>query len=167
MIDFANPLRDRSKVSDYSFVVLRDVMQAAGVQKIIITSTARTPLEQARIMYDNLTRYGVVHQKALYGYHGDMVIDEYVRLSKDTQRPRDAIIGGMADKIMAMGPEKISNHIADLNVLNVVDIAPSSIPSALHASFVNAIQADTRVSKCHVPPRDPAFHLEIPQQVSP
>ena len=53
----------------HSKSVLIDIMHRAGVASILITSTARTPADQARIMYDNIERYGVAHQKLLYGKH--------------------------------------------------------------------------------------------------
>lgn len=65
-IQFLNAAKSIQFVSEYSRSVLTDIMQKAGVPSILITSTARTPGDQARIMYENIERYGVDHQKLLY-----------------------------------------------------------------------------------------------------
>lgn len=69
--------------------------------------------------------------------YGDMVIDEY------------------------------NKYVAEPSKLNVVDIAPSSIVSSLHNKFADALKKEPRVSKFYLPPEDPAFHIEIPQDVEP
>jgi hypothetical protein len=43
------------------------------------------------------------------------------------------------------------------------DVAPSSIPEDKHPAFVAAVLGNKAVSKLLQPPRDPAFHLEIPK----
>ena len=55
------------------------------------------------------------------------------------------------------------NHVADPIKLNVIDIAPSSIDPGLRKLFVDAVLGDERVAKYLGPPKDPAYHLEIPQ----
>ncbi len=162
IIQFANPARDLAKVSSYSLDVIRDILIASGVPQIIITSTARTPAEQARIMFENIDRYGVDHQKRLYGNYGDRVIDHYAVL-KQSGKSRDEIIAGMTAKIYLLGPGKVSRHVGDPGKLNVVDIAPSSIEVPRRAAFEDAVASDTRVSRFLLPPGDPAYHLEIPQ----
>jgi hypothetical protein len=47
--------------------------------------------------------------------------------------------------------------------LNVIDIAPSSINPSLRGLFVTAVLGEKRVAKYLGPPKDPAYHLEIPQ----
>jgi len=137
-------------------------MQKAGVPSILITSTARTPADQARIMYENIERYGVDHQKLLYSKYGDQVIDEYSKY-KSQRHHKQFIISMMQAKIIALDPSKISNHVADPMKLNVIDIAPSSIDPGLRNLFVAAVQGEKRVAKYIGPPKDPAYHLEIPQ----
>ncbi|MND09835.1 hypothetical protein D3C83_334710 [compost metagenome] len=55
----------------------------------------------------------------------------------------------------------MSRHAADPRVLNVFDVAPSSV--ANRAAFEQAVRAEPRVAKFLVPPKDPGYHLEIPQ----
>jgi hypothetical protein len=165
-IRFLNAAASMQFVSEYSSSVLKDIMRKAGVQSILITSTARTPADQARIMYENIERYGVEHQKLLYSKYGDLVIDEYSKYKSKKYR-RQFVISKMQAKIVALDPSKVSNHVADPMKLNVIDIAPSSIDPGLRPVFTAAIQNDKRVSKYLGPPGDPAYHLEIPQPEKP
>lgn len=161
VINFAAP-HDATKVSAYSKEVLAEIMKAAGVSQITITSTTRTARDQARIMVENLERHGISHQKQLYGAYGDSVIDHYAHLkSKNLSRPE--IIAGLTSKIGSIGPQRVSGHAGDPSKLNVIDIAPSSINRAFWKRFEATVAADRRVSKFITPPKDPAYHLEIPQ----
>ncbi len=162
IIQFLNPARDSVKVSAYSRKVLLDIMKTSGIAKIIITSTARTAHDQARIMFENIERHGVAHQKNLYGSYGDKVIDEYSTL-KNNGKSKVGIIAGLTVKINSLGPRNVSKHAGNPNKLNVVDIAPSSINLAVRKKFELAVNNDSRVSSFLTPPKDPAYHLEIPQ----
>lgn len=161
-IQFLNTEKSIQFVSEYSRLVLTDIMRKAGVPSILVTSTARTPADQARIMYENIERYGVEHQKLLYSKYGDQVIDEYSKY-KSKKHHKQFIISMMQAKIIALDPSKISNHVADPMKLNVIDIAPSSINPSLRSLFVKAVLGEKRVAKYLGPPKDPAYHLEIPQ----
>jgi len=163
IIKFLNPSRDQLKVSKYSIEVLTDIMKQARINEITITSTARTPAEQARIMFENLEWFGVDQQKRLYGGYGDQIIDLYSSLKKNNFSDID-IVTKMEEKIIFLGPRKVSRHAGDPDVLNVIDIAPSSIGGvAARKDFEASIKKESRVSKFLFPPKDPAYHLEIPQ----
>ena len=150
----------QANVTNFSLKVLEDILQAAGLSGALITSTARTPADQARVMYANIVRTGAAKQKQLYAAAGDMVIDEYVK-AKKAGKTEVEIKAAMEAKIIAIGPTRISHHAADPNILCVFDVAPSSI--ARKAAFEKAVRADKRVKKFLLPPVDPAYHLEIPQ----
>ena len=150
----------KENVTNFSLKVLEDILQAAGLSSALISSTARTPADQARVMFNNIVATGVAAQKKLYAAAGDMVIDEYVR-AKNAKKTPIEIKAAMEAKIIAIGPTKVSHHAADPNILCVFDIAPSSILKK--AAFEKAVRADKRVSKFLMPPVDPAYHLEIPQ----
>ena len=150
----------KENVTNFALKVLEDILQAAGLTSALITSTARTPAEQARVMFNNVVASSVLKQKRLYAAAGDAVIDEYVKAKKAGRTPIE-IKAAMEAKIIALGPTKVSHHAADPNVLCVFDVAPSSI--AKKAAFEKAVRADKRVKKFIVPPLDPAYHLEIPQ----
>jgi len=154
------PKAVKQNVTNFSLKVLEDIMEKAGISSALITSTARTPAEQARVMYDNIVATGVARQKQLYAAAGDAVIDEYVK-AKKAGKTAVEIKAAMEAKIIAIGPTKVSHHAADPSVLCVFDVAPSSV--AKKAEFEKAVRADKRVRKFIVPPLDPAYHLEIPQ----
>lgn len=152
-----------SDVSPYSLGVLQDVMNAANVVKLTISSTQRSPADQARVMYNNLETQGVAAQRKLYKPPGQAIIDVYVA-GKAAKKTADAIKADMTAKILELGPEKVSHHAADPKVLNVFDVAPSSVADV--AAFQNAAKSDKRVSKFLTPPNDPGLHFEIPQVVA-
>lgn len=154
------PDANQAVVSAFSRQVLEDILKAAGLNSAVITSTARTPGDQARAMYNNLEAYGVAHQKALYGSAGDKVIDVYVELKKQ-KKTADEIKSGMQTKIEELGPANVSNHCADPEKKNVLDVSPASVVDK--KAFEKAVVAEGRVSKFIKPPADPAYHLEIPQ----
>ncbi|MDT5261453.1 MAG: hypothetical protein QOC61_457 [Acidobacteriota bacterium] len=158
------PNANQGVVSVHTIGVLTDILRAAACDSCIITSTSRTPAEQARIMFSNIKSQGVAKQKALYAAAGDSVIDEFVR-AKNAGKSDDQIRAAMEAKIRAVGPEKVSHHCADPAKLNVVDIAPSSIAKKqAFQTAVNAAQKQGKVSKFLTPGNnDPAFHIEIPQ----
>lgn len=138
--------------------VLEDLLEKAGLSSMLITSTARTPADQARVMYQNLEAKGVADQKRLYGVNGDKVIDVYDKAKRNGESPNQ-IKSRMEQEIIAIGPGKVSRHCADYHQLCVVDIDPDSI--ANHDAFKAAVKSDSRISQSFFPPADPAYHLEI------
>lgn len=149
-----------TKVSNFSKGVLSDILKSAKIKSCMITSTQRSPEDQARVMYDNLVFYGVTHQKKLYGPFGDKVIEVYVQLKKSGESA-STIKNAMVRKVIELGPAKVSKHCADPDVVNVIDISPKSISDK--ESFQKAVSKDSRVSKFITPPTDPSYHLEINQ----
>lgn len=154
----------RLAVSEHTLAVLRAILKAAGLASALITSTSRTPADQARAMYDNLETQGVEKQKKLYGSAGDKVIDVYAK-AKAAKKSKEEILAVMEAKIKEVKPSRVSRHCSSGALLQVVDVAPSSIK--VKPRFVKAVQAEKRVAKFLRPPLDPAYHLEIPQPESP
>ena len=154
------PNAKKESVTNFSLLVLEDILQKAGLTSATISSTARSPSEQARVMFNNIVATSVARQKQLYAAAGDLVIDVYVKAKKAGKTPVE-IKAAMEAKINELGPTKISHHAADPNVLCVFDVAPSSI--AKKSAFEKAVKADKRVKKFLMPPLDPGYHLEIPQ----
>ena len=154
---------NQAVVSSHSRTVVIGILTAAGLGSCRITSTSRTPSEQARVMFNNIVDHGVAAQKALYAAAGDAVIDAYV-LARNQGKNSSQIKEAMTNKIIAIGPGKVSRHCADPAVLNVIDIAPSSITNktAFEKAVKQAVKSK-KVSKFLEPPQDPAYHLEIPQ----
>ena len=155
------PNANQGVVSDHSRQVLQDIMKAAKLDSLTITSTARTPERQALAMYNNLESLGVAKQKELYGPYGDQVIDVYAA-EKAAGKSQEQIISAMTAKINEVGPDNVSKHLADPSKINTIDIDPATI--ADREAFEKAAGADSRVSKVLKPSdNDPAYHLEIPQ----
>ncbi len=150
----------KENVTNFSLKVLEDILQAAGLNSALISSTSRTPADQARVMFNNIEATSVAAQKKLYAAAGDAVIDAYSEAKKARKTPIE-IKAAMEAKIIAIGPTKVSHHASDPNVLCVFDVAPSSITNK--AAFEKAVRADKRVKKFITPPLDPGYHLEIPQ----
>ena len=149
-------------VSEYSRGILKKIMKAAKVYKVTISSTARDAYDQARVMYDNIESQGVDAQKELYASAGDQVIDVYSAAKKD-KKDRNATIALMKAKIIELGPTKVSHHATEVSVLNVFDVAPSSISQEKKKDWEDTIKASTDLSKYIFPPGDPGYHFEITQ----
>ena len=143
---------------DSAAEILRDILKAAGLAGATVTSAHRTPAEQARVMYENCVSKGAAYNEALYCMAGDRVVEVF---EANRDRPRAAVIQLMTEKILEIGPERISMHMSDTHY--TFDVAPSSIPVAKHAAFVAAVLGNKAVSKLIQPPKDPAFHVEIPK----
>jgi hypothetical protein len=147
-------------VTEHSTGVLQDILRSANIDRVLVSSTARSPYDQARVMYDNCERHGAGAQRKLYSKVGDKVIDVYEQVKAQGKTPAQ-IREAMEMKIKDLGPTNVSRHASDPKVLNVFDIAPSSVKDKV--GFERAVKADKRVASFLVPPVDPGYHLEIPQ----
>jgi hypothetical protein len=158
-IKFGKNVRHEN-VTKFSLQVLADILQAAGLSSALISSTARTPAEQAGVMLDNIELTSVAAQRELYSASGDAVVDEYIK-GKKANKTRAEIVAAMEAKIIAIGASKVTPHAADPKELCAFSVAPYSI--ANKAAFENAVRADRRVSKFLMPPLEPGYYLQIPQ----
>ena len=158
-VEFASSARAEA-VSDYTLGIIKDILHSAGLRRCLVTSTARTPADQARVMFNNLERYGADHQRKLYASPGRRVIDVYVEQKARGATP-ERIKQAMEQCVLDTGPSRVSRHVADPAQRNVIDIAPSSITD--RGAFEAAVRADKRLALFLTPPQDPAYHLEIVQ----
>lgn len=146
-------------------LILIDIMLASGVRSCEITSVARTPADQARVMYDNCAgsgpQQGPVNQRSLYKLPGQVVVDVF---EQNRMLPRDQVIALMLAKILELGPQTVSRHCCDPAKVTVFDIGPSSVkPQEARPALEAAARADKRVVKFLSPHNaDPAYHFEIP-----
>lgn len=168
-IVFSNP-SDEKRISDHDREVLAAVMTKSKVPQIVITRTAATPRDEARAIYANCISSGFASQFALYGPIGDEVVTVAQECVQQRHFGRDATIEAMTQKIVALGPEKVSKHcVSDWSKLHVLDISAKQIDLGLHSAFEAAIKEEERCNEVsrHFSPytwnEDPAFHLEIPQ----
>ena len=152
------PVLQGLPLPDPAAKILKDILKVAGLADVTVTSAHRTPADQARVMYENCISKGAAYNEALYCVAGDRVVEVF---AANQDQPRDAVIQLMTEKILEIGPERISMHMSDTHY--TFDVAPSSIPIAKHAAFVAAVLGNKAVSKLIQPPKDPAFHVEIPK----
>ncbi len=158
-----------ASISLESLSRLDTVAKAANldVGKLVVTSSARTPSEQAAIMYAQLQDGTISH----YGPPGQQVIAIYnqgIARGDSADTIRDAMRDKMADLLNQGIP--VSNHFVNLDEMNVFDIGPgtSGMSATQRQHFQSALvqaKADGTVTNFLSPftGHDPAFHIEIKQ----
>jgi hypothetical protein len=151
--------------------VVKDGLRAAGQSTGTIMSTARTPADQARAMFNNLINpanpiaVNVANQLNHYFPPGDAVINEFVAQTQDMtpqqiQQNAMNIRDAMEQEILDQGPENVSQHCADPSEVSVVDVSAAAFNANNAPLFVAAVQGrvtkfiDERVS-------NGCFHLEL------
>jgi hypothetical protein len=164
---------NQAVVSAAMIDIVRDGQRAAGQASATITSTSRTPDDQARAMFQNLTNpnrtiaQNVQNQLALYGAAGDRVINVFV--AETTGLTRDQIIANSAAIRAAMSADITANiqawqggHLADPNVRVVVDVGAAVFNAQNGPLFVASVSPrvatffDERTT-------NGCYHLEIPR----
>ena len=110
----ANVSVRKGTLSSVYLSILKEAGEASGNYTIVVTSTARTPYDQARIMFENLERTGVPYQQSQYRQPGREVIAVYKDLS-DKKKNKGEIVFAMEQKIKYLGPG------------NVADVAKSTL----------------------------------------
>jgi muramidase (phage lysozyme) len=138
--------------------VLKEVGKISGNYNIYITSTARTSQDQARIMYDNCESKGASYQKGVYAASGDKVIDVYIA-GKKAGNSQEQIITDMKNKINEVGPDKVSKHLANPDVLNTFDISYSRLTDK--TKFWNEIKKRDELDEILV--ENNCYHIQINQ----
>ncbi|GEM_PF-2089759 len=150
-----------SHISNKSLQILKNVMDCADVSSLSITSTIRTPHSQALAMYDNCNSKGVDSQYKLYSNFGDQVIDTY-SYYRNLGYGKDYIVMQMENKINDLGSSNVSKHCGDPSIINVFDIAPSSVDN--DEAFIDCAENNSSIRKFYSPMNgDPAYHFEIIQ----
>lgn len=109
-LHFTGETAKEDALSDKTKKILREVGNASENNHIYITSTARTPYDQARIMYDNC-KSNLQEQRTTYKAPGQRVIDVFVN---NSNKDRNAVIKLMESKINELGPSTVSKHLAEL-----------------------------------------------------
>ena len=146
---------DKSVVSEKSLNLLREVGEQTKNYLITITSTARDPYNQARIMYDNIVKKGMKEQRNTYKEPGQRVLDAY-ESAKAKGKNKDGIIKEMEAKIKEIGPTKVSKHCGDPSIVNVFDVDQGmSNPKDFKKTITPKIETLLDENGC--------YHLEIKQ----
>jgi hypothetical protein len=154
------PNAKAADVTEFSRGVLTDILKAAGLSRVTISSTSRLPADQARVMFINLEQQGIDAQRRLYKEPGRKVIEVY-RQSKLAGKDQASIQAAMTAEMVRLGPTTVSRHASDPKILNVFDVAPSSVSN--RPAFEAAVRAEPRVAKFLLPPNDPGLLPGDPQ----
>lgn len=158
------PNANAGVVSDGMTDIVKDGLRAAGASVGTITSTLRTPADQARAMFNNALNTGAAAQLALYGPAGDAVIQVYIRETAgmtpaQIRANAGPIRAAMEAEINAQGPENVSRHCGDPAVRTVVDISYNSFNGNNRGLFRTAVTP--RVTRILDEPNNNCFHLEL------
>lgn len=146
---------DKSVVSEKSLNLLREVGEKTKNYIINITSTARDPYNQARVMYDNILKNGMATQRSTYKAPGQRVLDAY-EAAKAKGKNRQEIIKAMEAKIRELGPTKVSKHCEDPKIMNVFDISQAmSNPKDFKREITSKVYRVLDENAC--------YHVEIKQ----
>ncbi|PUA26333.1 MAG: peptidoglycan-binding protein [Cellvibrio sp. 79] len=118
---------NRRIVSSYAINVIKIALKECGMNQAVITSTLRTPEDQAAIMYKN-AKANFEKQKDLYGKNGDDVLEVF---KENKSKPKDEVIELMKDKIEKLleKDKKVSNHcitVESFKKMNTFDIGLKS-----------------------------------------
>lgn len=144
-----------TNLSSYTLKLLRNIKGFSGT--IHITSTARTPEQQARAMLNNIKKNGVASQKNLYAPPGDCVIDVYNSAKSDEENYQN-----MLAEIYRQGPTKVSKHCADLSKLNVLDISRRNLTATQISTIISYLES--LGARCIDEKDNHCVHIEIPQK---
>ncbi len=117
----------RKIVSTYAIDIIKLALKESGATKAVITSTLRTPEEQAAIMLKN-AKINLKKQYRLYGRNGDKVLKIY---ENNKSKADDKIKALMVTEIesLAKDSKRVSKHcvsVADYKKLNIIDIGLNS-----------------------------------------
>jgi predicted chitinase len=155
-LDFVGKTAKESALSEKTKNILREVGEASGNYYIAITSTARTPYDQARIMYDNCQN-DLAEQRRTYAAPGQKVIDVYVN---NKTKSRDAVIKLMEQKINQLGPSTVSKHLANPELLNTFDISYDNLTDK--TKFWNEMKK--RLELDEMLKENKCYHIQIKQK---
>lgn len=145
--------------------VLQEIMATTGVASVRVTSTERTPREQAQAMYGFIRRHGAQAAYQLYGPEGDAVIRRY----EACRTPREeACLEAMGAEVRRQLPKAhAGGRLMHTNPTHFVfDVAIRSVAPARRAAFERAARRHPRIAR-FLGPRDGekgAFHIEIPKR---
>lgn len=178
IINYSNTAKRGDLATDMEKYI-KSLMDGADIESATINSTQRTPVNQARIMFNNLNRNNVIRYRAPGAAVTQKYFDEkqkkgYTKTQPVSASDSTAIKKSMAEAIVELGPINVSRHCGDGSDYNVLDIAPSSIkgtgggfdPQA-RTRFLYAIEQEVvagTISKFLHPgnSKDKAYHIEIP-----
>ena len=123
--------KSRRIVSEYALSIIKIAVKESGMKTAVITSTLRTPEEQASIMLKN-AKTDLKKQYRLYGRNGDAVLKIY---DNNKSKIDSEILKLMVDKIndLEKTARRVSNHCISIDGYkkkNIIDIGLNSTRNA-------------------------------------
>ena len=123
--------KDKQIISNYSAEIIKIALKETGIKTAVITSTIRTPEEQASIMLENAKK-NLKKQYQLYGTDGDSILKIY---EKNKSKPDAEIKNKMVDKIKDLEKQgkRVSKHCVSKETYlqsNIIDIGLNSMKAA-------------------------------------
>ncbi len=163
--------KEKHLVSEYSKSVIKMALKESGMSQAVITSTLRTPKEQATIMLKN-AKLDLKSQFRLYGRNGDKILTVY---KKNKSKKDSEILQLMENKIieLAKNNKRVSKHCVTKESylkLNVIDIGINSTKSKTKnfnavkfSSALKSLQKEGYISKYidETKKVNKAWHIEI------
>ncbi|MEV6525233.1 hypothetical protein AB0M43_25095 [Longispora sp. NPDC051575] len=162
---------NQASVDGRMITAIKNGLRAAGQPTATITSTARTPADQARAMFNNLVNpartvaQNTANQLALYQAPGRAVVNRFTTATAGMTLAQinanaATVRAAMEAEIVAQGPSNVSRHCADPAVLNVVDVGAGVFNATNGPLFVASVTGQvTRVLDERA--TNSCYHLEL------
>jgi hypothetical protein len=158
---------DPAAVSDAMRDAIKDGLRSAGTKQARISRTAVGPADQARAMFQNLTRSpgplsaNIAEQLSVYAGPGEAVVRVFEARTpgmtpSQAQANSAALQAAMVAEINAQGPSKVSKHCADPNTISVVDVRMTSFAANARPRFREVAAARSRLLQ-----ENGVYHMEI------
>ncbi len=152
--------------------VLTEVGKKVGLEEVVVTSTLRTPLEQAEAMLSNIEQNRLIR----YKWAGEEV-NKLARQMRGQKVERKKIIEAMVAKIkeLSKSGNRVSKHcVAEetYDKCNIIDVSFLAMAEDKREDFLKAMIARKEVAKVIQPISkqlqgydggEPAMHFEINQ----
>lgn len=161
---FASDLSDYRKniVSIKSIIMIKNAALESKNSKVTITSTIRTPQEQANAMYNNESN----NNHIAYADPGRQVIKVY---NDNKTKDKETVINLMVEKIeeLAKTEKLVSSHCVTEEMYkkeNIFDISYKNLPNP--KDFTNALLKNKSISKIITPLGDKSINYNNDVRIS-
>lgn len=121
--------------------MLREVMEMAGVESVVVTRTRSSPADQVRVMYNFIRRYGADAAYRMYGSEGDAVVAAYESESGNAEAKRAAMLAELERQLPNAREHGRLMHVNDQYV--VFDLSLSRFAPA------DSVDAFIRIAREH------------------
>jgi hypothetical protein len=142
-----------AKLTDPIEILLKQLMTASGVTRILISDGSRRETEQVNVMYQYISRNSVEAALNLYGPEGDAVVNAYAQALASQKLPNE-IKAAMLAELRKQLPSALKNgrlmHVGRENEFTVFDISISNLrPSNRQGAFEQSAKEYEGQGKLH------------------